>query len=79
MSTDEKNTELLQIRISPTDKARIQLLAEDVPVASESSMAREALRLGLEAIEKDPAILLGRKWTTRGGARKGAGRKKANK
>ena len=66
---------MVLLRITEADRDRLDGLAAEIPIATRSSLAREALRLGLEAIERDPAILLGRKWTTRGGARKGAGRK----
>ena len=73
--TDEPNNRSILLRITASDLQRLDDLADGIPIATRSSLAREALRLGLEAIERDPAILLGRQWTTRGGARKGAGRK----
>lgn len=75
MTDDEKHDRSLLIRITESELQRLADLADQIPIATKSSLAREALRLGLDAIERDPGVLLGTTWTTRGGARKGSGRK----
>ena len=52
-------TEMLGVRVSRDDLARIDALADRIPIGTRHAIARHALRLGLEAIERDPAILLG--------------------
>ncbi len=56
---DEQLKETLGIRITEDDLARIDALAERMPVATRHGIARVALLIGLDAIEKDPTILLG--------------------
>lgn len=56
---DDGLTEMLGIRVSADDRARIDALAERLPVGTPHAIARFALRIGLDAIERDPAILLG--------------------
>ena len=51
-------------------------LAERIEMATKTGLARTALRIGLEAIEADPTILLGKPQPKRGGRRAGAGRKR---
>lgn len=60
-SKDDKEglTEMLGVRVSADDVARIDALADRIPIATRHAIARHALRLGLDAIERDPAILLG--------------------
>lgn len=60
----------LFLRVSQTDLDRIDALVEDIPVVTRASLAREAMRIGLEALERDRTLLLGRKLPKRGGARK---------
>lgn len=50
---------MLGVRVSPDDLARIDVLAERLPIGTRHAIARFALRIGLDAIERDPAILLG--------------------
>lgn len=50
---------MLGVRVSPDDLARIDALAERLPIGTRHAIARFALRIGLDAIERDPAILLG--------------------
>jgi hypothetical protein len=46
------------IRVTKSDRARLDALAERLPVITAHAIARFALLHGLEAIERDPAILL---------------------
>jgi hypothetical protein len=62
-------TEMLGVRVSPDDLARLDALAERLPVATRHSIARAALRYGLDAIERDPLILLGAAPSKKGGKR----------
>ena len=55
---------------------RLDALAEQMPFATRTGLAREALLMGLDAIEQDPSCLFGRSMPKRGGARKRAGRKR---
>jgi hypothetical protein len=55
----------LGLRVTPADAARIKALAERFPIATEASIARAALLIGLDAIEAQPAILLGERPTKR--------------
>jgi len=50
---------MLGVRVSAHDLARIDALAERLPIGTRHAIARFALRTGLDAIERDPGILLG--------------------
>jgi hypothetical protein len=52
-------SEMLGVRVSADDLARLDRLAERLPIGTRHAIARFALRIGLDAIERDPAILLG--------------------
>jgi hypothetical protein len=52
-------SEMLGVRVSADDLARIDALAERLPIGTRHAIARFALRTGLDAIERDPNILLG--------------------
>jgi hypothetical protein len=52
-------SEMLGVRVSADDLARLDLLAERLPIGTRHAIARFALRIGLDAIERDPATLLG--------------------
>jgi len=77
--TEPKHGKSLFLRVTSEDFERLDALVEQIPIANRSSLAREALRIGLDAIESDPAMLVGRSWPTRGGSRAGAGRKPKKK
>lgn len=49
---------LVAVRLDDEDFARLAALAERIPVASRHALAREALRLGLTALEREPERLL---------------------
>ena len=59
---DEGASRQLGVRVSPQDYARLEKLAARLPV---STIARVALLLGLEIIEKQPGVLIGDKPKTR--------------
>lgn len=50
-------TEVISMRLSPEDKAKLDELAERMPI-KRLTIARVAMRIGLEAIAKDPSVLL---------------------
>jgi hypothetical protein len=52
-------SQMLGIRVSADDLARLDALAERFPIGTRHAIARFALRIGLDAIERDPALLLG--------------------
>jgi hypothetical protein len=61
-TTKEKEpglTEMLGVRVSADDLARLDAIADLLPIGTRHAIARFALRIGLDAIERDPSILLG--------------------
>jgi hypothetical protein len=62
-TTMAKNTKdegaMLGIRIDADDVARLDALTERMLLGSRHALARAALRLGLDAIERDPTVLVG--------------------
>jgi hypothetical protein len=62
-TTMAKNTKddgaMLGIRIDAEDVARLDALTERMLLGSRHALARAALRLGLDAIERDPTVLVG--------------------
>jgi hypothetical protein len=56
---DEGLSEMLGVRVSKADLDRLDALTERLPIGTRHAIARYALRIGLDAIERDPAILLG--------------------
>ena len=52
-------SEMLGVRVSADDLARIDALAERLPIGTRHAIARFALRVGLDAIEHNPGLLLG--------------------
>jgi hypothetical protein len=51
--------EMLGVRVSSDDLARLDALAERLPIGTRHAIARFALRIGLDEIERNPAVLLG--------------------
>ena len=49
------------VRVTTEERDRLDVLAEKFPLVGRSAMVRAALFVGLEAIEKQPGILLGEK------------------
>jgi hypothetical protein len=52
-------SEMLGVRVSADDLARLEALAERLPIGTRHAIARFALRIGLDAVERDPSVLLG--------------------
>ncbi len=71
-----KHDQSLFIRVTVEDLERLDALADRISIVTRTSLAREAMRIGLDAIEANPALLVERPSPKRGGKRKGAGRKK---
>jgi hypothetical protein len=58
----------LSMKVDDETDVRLDALHELVPIATRTSLAREALLLGLEQLERKPSLLLGRpKKKKRGG------------
>jgi hypothetical protein len=65
-----KHDQAIYIRVTAEDTERLDGLAERIELATRSSLARAAMRIGLEAIEQDPAVLFGQPIPKRGGTRR---------
>lgn len=48
----------IAFRVTPDDERALRELADRVPAATTSSIAREALALGLRALERQPSRLI---------------------
>jgi len=57
MTNDDILSRQIAIRLDETDISRLDALAERIPIASRNAIARAALRIGLEQLEKDPTLL----------------------
>ncbi|MCP4467729.1 MAG: hypothetical protein GY813_13395 [Halieaceae bacterium] len=57
----ETLSEALYLRCAPSDMERLDELVERIPVASRNAIAREAMRLGMAALEKDPSLLFAKR------------------
>jgi len=53
-------TDIISMRLSPEDGRLLDSIAALVPVVPRLTLARIALRIGLEAIRQNPARVLGR-------------------
>ena len=51
----------LGLHVSDDDLARLDAVVSRMMLGNRHSVARAALRLGLDAIERDPRVLLGQK------------------
>jgi hypothetical protein len=58
------------IRLTTADVERLDALAERYPILTRSGVARAAIRLGLDAIERSPMALLEQPTAKRGGDRR---------
>lgn len=65
----EKLTATLTMRMSDADVSKLAAVSARFPSIVPGTLARVAMRIGLEAIERDPAQLLTMPIETRGGAR----------
>jgi hypothetical protein len=70
MSKDEKHDQALYIRLTAGDTERLDTLVQRHPILTKASLARAAMRIGLDAIEREPALLLGAPAPKRGGTRR---------
>jgi hypothetical protein len=50
--------EQLTLRLTRRDVRRLKTLKKRIPIASNNAIAREALRLGIDALERDPSHVL---------------------
>ncbi|MBI4702102.1 MAG: hypothetical protein HY744_13285 [Deltaproteobacteria bacterium] len=57
----------LGLRLDAADADRLNALAERIPVGSRHSIARAALRLGLDALAEDPSRIIAPAPRRRGG------------
>jgi hypothetical protein len=57
--TTREEGAMLGLRLDAEDVARLDALTDRMLVGSRHALARAALRIGLDAIEREPAILLG--------------------
>lgn len=55
----------MAIRLNQADIDRLEGLVSRIPIASRNAIAREALRLGIEALEQDPTQLVRQKLSGR--------------
>jgi hypothetical protein len=58
---DENLSVQLGVRVTASDAARLDVLVDRFPVAKRNAIPRQALLIGLDAIEAQPTILLGEK------------------
>ena len=58
MTTEETLSRQIAIRLDESDISRLDALAERIPIASRNAIARAALRMGLELLEKNPTRVL---------------------
>jgi len=70
VASEERQDRALSIRLGESDVKRLDALVSASPILTRVSLFRAAMRIGLDAIEENPAILLGQKLPKRGGARK---------
>lgn len=70
MTRDEKHDEALYMRLTQTDVARLGALVSSYEILTKASLARLAMRIGLNVIERDPTVLLSKSTPKRGGARR---------
>jgi len=64
-----KHDHAIYIRVTAADLDRLDQLASEIELATRSSLARAAMRIGLATIEKDPSVLVAKAFPKRGGAR----------
>lgn len=76
MTDKERAEHMLALRLTPTDVERLDAIVATSPgLLTRHSLARAAMRVGLEAIARDPKVLFSQPIPKRGGARPKAGRK----
>lgn len=57
--TEEPLTDSMHLRMTAEDKRRLDELVQNMGIFKKSALARIALRLGMEALEEDPALAVG--------------------
>jgi hypothetical protein len=57
-SDEERLGSTLGVRLTADENARLEALVARVPIVTKHAIARVALRIGLEALEADPARYL---------------------
>jgi hypothetical protein len=55
---EERLMVTLGLRLTAEEAARLDAIVERIPIASRHSIARAALRIGLEALEDDPTRIV---------------------
>jgi len=65
-----KHNRSIFVRVTDDDEARLAALVERYPILTRAALARAAMRIGLDAIERDATVLLAQPIPKRGGARK---------
>lgn len=63
-------TGMISVRLSDEDVERLGALSKQMPVLPQTTIARIAMRLGLAALERDPALAFKQPIERRGGARR---------
>lgn len=66
-------TAMISVRLSESDLEQLNALAEAMPAFPPTTIARVAMRVGFEALVKNPALALSQRVERRGGARKRKG------
>jgi len=80
MTDRELAEHMMALRVTASDLERLDTIVATSPgLLTRHSLARAAMRIGLEAIQKDPAVLFFQPIPKRGGARPRAGRPKGKR
>lgn len=66
-------TAMISVRLSENDLEQLHALAEAMPAFPPTTIARVAMRVGFEALAKNPGLALSQPVERRGGARKRKG------
>jgi predicted transcriptional regulator len=61
MASDKRLARQVAIRLSDDDIKRLDDLADRISIASRNAVARAAMRIGLEVLEKDPTRIFAEK------------------
>jgi hypothetical protein len=70
MSERELADQMLAVRVTVTDVERLDAVVARSPgLLTRHALARAAMRIGLDAIERDPSVLFAQPIPKRGGAR----------
>jgi len=66
----ERVEHMVSLRLTGSDLERLDAIVSGSPILARLSLLRAAMRIGLDAVEANPAILLGQPVPQRGGSRK---------